>query len=555
METDNKRYEVIAKFSGDISAIAKENEAEIEILTQGYAIITIEKDRISSLYSYPQIESFELPKTIYIAGGSLASSCVDTVQDGKMYSLDGRGVIVGIIDSGIDFTLADFRNPDGSSRILYLWDQSAAGIPPEGFVGGAQYTKEDIDRALLSEKPFETVRSRDFLGHGTAVAGIAAGGVSGEASGVAPKSPLIIVKIGSRGEGSFAKTTELMRALKYVIGKARELNMPVAINMSFGMNNGSHRGDSLFETYISQVSMEWKVSISVPTGNEGAAGHHYAGQIQSFKTREVEFFTASGIEEFYISMWKNFADSFAVELIFPGGASSGVIGVEGQIKTVREGNLLLTVIYGQPDRYSVRQELFFNVRAQEGVISSGVWKVRIISSAVVDGGFEMWLPTIEAVTAQTYFSSPTVSDTMTIPSTAQKVIRVAGYNEALGNVAEFSGQGSLNPALPNPDIAAPCVGIMAPLAGGGYDAFTGTSFASPFVCGAAALMMQWGIAEKRDPFLYGERIKAFLRLGAQRSAGVSYPNRTSGYGKLCLADTVSFLERYEWGGFNLWLQI
>ena len=243
-----------------------------------------------------------------------------------------------------------------------------------------------------------------------------------------------------------------------------------------------------------------------------------------------------------------------MELLFPGGLSSGVIGIESQLKNVRIGDLLFTVLYGQPTRYSVRQEIFFNLRAVSGTIGPGVWKLRIFASSVVDGNFEIWLPTTEAVTSKTYFSNASVNDTMTIPSTAEKVVKVAGYNDRLGNIAEFSGAGSTNPALPNPDLAAPAVGILAPKAGGGYDAYTGTSMAAPFVTGAAALMMQWGIAERNSPFLYGERVKAFLRLGASRSGQTAYPNPMFGYGTLCLSSTLSYLERYQWGGDDIWLR-
>lgn len=555
---DSNQFEVIAKYSGDLTPIAQELQATVEVLIQGYAIITLDRARIPALYSYPQIESLELPKTLYIAtSNNLISSCIRAVQDPKVYGLSGEGVLVGVIDSGIDYTHPDFRNEDGTTRIVSLWDQTIDGIPPAGFSAGAEYSREQIDNALRSPVPLEIIPSKDTVGHGTAVAGIAAGnGRSGSDDnvGVAPRSELIVVKIGTRGYRSFARTTELMRAVKYVIVKAASLQKPVAINISFGMNDGSHRGDSLFETYLSDMGTVWKNSVVIPTGNEGAAGHHYASDIVSGQTKDIDFFTAAGIEQFYLSLWKNFADSFSVELVFPDGSSSGVIGIESQVKNVRIGNLVLTVVYAQPSHYSVRQEIYFTVRAATGSVGSGLWKLRIIAGTVVDGNIEVWLPTSEEVTDKTHFSSPTITDTMTIPSTSQKVIKVAGYNDLVGNIAEFSGVGNINPALPNPDLAAPAVGILTTKSGGGYDTFTGTSMAAPFVTGAAALMMEWGIVQKNDPFLYGERLKAFLRLGAKRTPRTVYPNSTFGYGTLCLNTTMGFLERYQWGGFSIWLQ-
>ncbi|MEA4972991.1 MAG: S8 family peptidase [Candidatus Metalachnospira sp.] len=552
-----EKVEIIAKFNGNLLEISNQLDAEIEILSQGYAIITIDKKRIPQLYTYPQIEHLELPKILYFESSfNLISSCIKSVQSGSTFNLSGKGVIVAIIDSGIDYTHKDFQNPDSTSRIQYIWDQTADGTPPAGFYSGAEFNNSQINQALQSLSPLDIVPSVDTNGHGTAVAGIAAGNgreSNGVDTGVATEADIIVVKVGTRGYTSFARSTEIMRALKYVIDKATALNKPISINMSFGMNNGSHKGESLFETYITEISNNWKTVISVPTGNEGSAGHHYWGQIESNQVKEIEFFTAEGLDYFYITFWKDFSDALSVEIIFPNGSSSGVVGIENQTKTVRQENFDLTVIYGQPSHYSSSQEIFFNFKAVNGrTIPSGVWKLRIISGTIVDGNFEMWLPTIEEVTDDTFFSNPFIYGSLTIPSTASKVISVAGYNDRVGNIAEFSGRGSINTSLPNPDIAAPAVNIITVKAGGGYDSFTGTSFAAPFVTGSAALMMQWGIVNGNDPFLYGEKVKAFLRLGATRQRGVIYPNPSFGYGNLCLQSTMDYLLKYSLGGFNIW---
>ena len=411
--------EIIVKYNGDIFSVANIFNSYAEILSPNYAILSIDTNQIVQLYSFPEIEDIELPKKLYLGATDLTSSCILSVQNPYSYNLNGSGTIIGIIDSGIDYTHIDFRNADSSTRILYLWDQTIEGSPPVNFNEGTEYTQFQINSALQSDDPFSIVPSNDFNGHGTAVAGIAAGN-----HGVAFNADLIIVKVGRNSGDFFAQSTDIMRAVRYIISRSRELQKPVAVNMSFGMNSGSHTGGSLFEEYLSEIAAEWKNVLVIPTGNEGGAGHHFNGFLKSNQIKEIEFFTASGITDFYLSLWKNFADTFAVELIFPNGISSGVINIENRLKTVRVDNMTLTVIYGQPTRYSAQQEIYFNISANENYIRSGLWKLRIIPSTIVDGEINIWLPTIEEVTAKTYFSNPSVYNTMTLPSTAHKVIRV-----------------------------------------------------------------------------------------------------------------------------------
>ncbi len=559
VEPDSNILEVIAKFNGDIVAVANALGAQAEIVYENYAIITIDRAQIPNLSSYSEIEHLELPKQLYFeVSNSLVSSCIPSVQRADGFNLRGNGVIVAIIDSGIDYLHPDFQNDDGTSRILFIWDQTETGTPPVGFQGGAEYNNQQINNAILSETPYQVVRSMDTNGHGTAVAGIAAGNgrtSGGTNRGVAPEADIIAVKVGYRGYESFARSTEIMRALKYVIDKAKRLRKPICINMSFGMNNGSHRGDSLFETFITEISANWKTSIIIPTGNEGAAGHHFHGQLQTGEVQDLEFFIGPGVETVYLSLWKNFADAFAVEMIFPDGNSSGVVNIESQTKTVRRPTFVWNVFYGQPSHYSTAQEIYFTMNATQGTLPQGLVRLRLIPGTIVDGNYHIWLPTVEEVGIGTAFTDPDPYNTITIPATADKVVRVAGYNARVGNIALFSGRGELGNIASYPDIAAPAIDILTTRSGGGYDTFNGTSVAAPFVTGAAALMMQWGIINNNDPYLYGERIRAFLRLGAARNDGIVYPNASFGYGTLCLYNTMNYLVEYQLGGDAFWLQI
>ena len=543
---DNNTIDIIIKYNGNISQLREQLNSEpsvtaVEDLGQGFAVVTVSADTVDSLYEITAIEDIELPKELYINNlNNMISTCVVTAQSENGYNLSGEGVIVGIIDTGIDYTHPDFRTPEGLTRILAFWDQSGSGKPPDGFTFGKEYTSDELNTALASPDPIAVTGQLDIKGHGTAVAGIAAGGGISDPFqiGVAPKADIIAVRVLPAGN-DYSRSTELMRAIKYVIDKARSFAKPIAINISYGMNEGAHLGDSLFEEYITAMSNLWKTSIIIPTGNEGGSGHHYFGIINSGEIKNVEFFTAAGLNRFYVSMWKNFTDNISVELILPDGATTGIVTQENRIRTLSTRELTVNVIYNQPTRYSVSQEIFFDVKATEGnFIKAGVWLLRLRADSIVDGQFNIWLPTVEEVTTGTYFSAPDNFGTLTIPSTSAKVISVAGYNDSLDSAAEFSGRGFENLALPIPDITAPAVGISAPRIGGGYDSYTGTSFA-PFATGTAALMMEIGIVKGNAPYMYGERIKAYLRRGAIRTDGVRYPNPIFGYGRLCAAASIA----------------
>lgn len=547
--TENGLLEVIVKYNGDLWNIGTQLGADIELLSPDYAIVTIGINRLPELYTFPQIEYIELPKTLtFMLRDSLESACISPVQRLSEFGLNGSGVIVGIIDSGIDYTHPDFRNPDGTSRILFLWDQTGAGPPPQGFRNGTEYTQARINEALLSPDPMTSVPFSDTAGHGTAVSGIAAGnGVSsgGTEKGVAPNAGLIVVKLGHTGNESFARTTEIMRAVKYLSDKAIVLNMPLSINLSYGTNNGSHTGDSLFERYLNSMCERWKTVMSVATGNEGSAAHHYHAKLAQKETSTIEFSVTGNPRRLYMTLWKNFADTITFELIAPNGRSTGAIQPLQSITRATLGGTNVSIIYAQPNHYTIQQEVYFLFSTQGAGVAPGVWRLIARGEQIVDGEFNIWLPTVEDVTQNTSFLRADVNLTLTLPSTVQNVISVGGYNSMLGIATVFSGRGPAGGfPLIKPDLVAPSVSILTTKAGGGYDTYTGTSMAAPFVTGAAALMMEWGIVRGNDPFLYGQRVKAFLRRGANREFSAQIPNNQWGYGALKLCDAMNELVEY-----------
>ena len=568
-DPEEKEWELIVKYSETLERV-RTRAVYVTELTGGYAIIQIKESQIKELAAFPEVEFIEKPKSLYFqVENGRRVSCIDEVQAAPSFSsigqeggednqqkkqsfpLLGKGVLIGIVDSGIDYENPDFRNADGTTRILALWDQTIQnGKPPEGYHIGTEFTSEQINEALrmeVREERYRIVPSRDTSGHGTAVAGIAAGNgrgsKNGKYRGAAPEAGLLIVKMGGAGETGFPRTTQLMRGVDYIVRKAEELKKPVAINISFGNTYGSHDGTSLLERYLNTVSERWKNVICVGSGNEGTTAGHAAGEYRKGMMTEVQLAVQQREKSFSLQIWKSYVDEVAITIVDPSGNHSGRLEEKEGTQRIQIGETELLVYYGEPKPYSIRQEIYISFQPRNEFVTAGVWKIQMMPGQVVDKLWQMWLPVQNALNIGTAFLKPDSYTTLTIPSTASLVITVAAYNALTFSYADFSGRGPAQiyegENANKPDLAAPGVRVMAPVAGGGYAEFTGTSFATPFVTGSAALLMEWGIVKGNDPYLYGEKVKAYLRRGARQIPGYErWPNGKLGYGRLCLSESI-----------------
>lgn len=587
-DTAQKTWEVIVKYHGSLQGLTLKG-IRVEELIAGYAILTVPESEMEILSETEQIEYVEKPKRLFFSDLAGNTAVCYTPNSQLFGNLTGAGVLVAVIDSGISYWNRDFCKADGTTRILYLWDQ----------VLDREFDRQQINEALATgsrQQAQQIVPSVDTTGHGTAVAGIAAGGggTGGTAyAGVARESDLLIVRLGMPRAESFPRTTELMRALTYVVNKSIELKMPIAINLSFGNTYGAHNGTSLLERFLDNVSEIGRSVICVGSGNEGASGGHVGGSVTVTGQRSAGGMVAGGmrgggttggqqgqfasgltnlVKEFdssvntnmtrvelvvgnyetglNIQLWKEYTDRYMVTMMSPTGEYLIVNTDRPGKQTYRIGQTEILLYNGEPAPYLTSQEIYFDLLPAAGsrYLDSGVWTFLLEPIETVTGNYTFYLPSGTVRNAQTRFVRPTPDVTLTIPSTASKVITVGAYDPVYEAYADFSGRGYLyqeqvnsrtSDSFVKPDLVAPGVNVMAPDRDGGYSPVTGTSFATPFVTGAAALLLQWGIVMGNDPYLYGEKVKAYLRRGAKPIRGeMEYPNARVGYGALCVEDSL-----------------
>lgn len=530
-DPEQNTWELIVRYTGSLDGLrTRYPQIRIRELLNQYAVLIVPETLVDAVSQETVIEYVEKPKQLYFElQAGKAASCINAVQQGmnNPFGLFGKGTIVAVIDTGIRSESMEFRNADGSTRILNIWDQTT----------GTEYDRSQIDEALQNEtKDTAGIPGADVLGHGTQVAAIACG-----SSGVAAQADILVVKLGLAAKNGFPRTTQLMEALDYVVRKAIDYGKPLAVNISFGNNYGDHTGSSLLENFINDIADSWKCSICIGSGNEGLGAVHTGGTLTEDMEETVELAVSSYETGLSIQIWKDYWDDIAVEIIAPSGRNLGRIQENSRVSRIRYEDMELLTYFGEPSPFRIRQEIYIDMIPQTVYIQSGLWKLRLIPRSIRNGRYDMWLPAQGALNFGTGFTSPDSASTFTIPSAAAKAVTVGAYDAGTGSAAPFSGRGYIveigGSLMVKPELAAPGVNVLVPSVSG-MARVSGTSYATPFVTGSAALLMEWGIVRGNDAFLYGEKLKAYLIKGAEPLAGAAVPDTQTGWGRLCLKNSL-----------------
>ncbi|MEA4831326.1 MAG: S8 family peptidase [Oscillospiraceae bacterium] len=477
--------------------------------------------------------------------GTLDISGITQVHDQPYLNLRGQGVIFGIVDTGIDYTLDVFKYEDGSSKIISIYDQTVEGPPPEGFYIGTEYTNDQINAALQSDNPKQIVPEEDTSGHGTFLASVAAGRETDDFIGAAPDAEIIAVKLRKarpyylelfavpKTQEYAYESSAIMIGIEYILDRARRFNRPVVICIGLGTNFGSHDQYSIFQEYLRGISDLVGVCLCIAAGNESQARHHMDGVIAATgETQNIDIKVGENAGDFFVSIWTGVSDRISVAIRSPTGEFIPRI-------PARSGNVTLTKMI--LEKSSVRLSYYYPIEGSGGQLTAiklidptpGIWTITVYGDLILNGRFHSWLPLTGFVDPSVVFLSPSPNYTITGPATMTGAIVCGAYNTTLNSLYANSSWGPTRTENFAPDLVAPGVNIEGfyPYGRGTMD---GTSAATAITSGAAALMLQWGIVKENDPAISTYQIRAYMIRGCNRSENMTYPNNRWGYGSLNL---------------------
>lgn len=529
-------------------------QQELEFI---YKVIHVEKGRADPIgfdrYSYNAV-----PKCYTLMDiAAMTQAGITQVQNYPTLNLQGTGVMIGFIDTGIDYQNPVFRNLDGSTRIAEIWDQTIQeGTPPQGLLYGSEYTREQIDLALRSEEPYAIVPSRDEQSHGTFLASIAAGSADVEHQflGAAPDAEIAVVKL--KPAKQYLKEfyqiytdvpcyqeTDILLGLKYLNALARRLGLPLVICIGLGTNQGSHSGLSPLSGLLEIYSNLSNRAIVIAAGNEANQRHHFLGQSANENdVKEVEIRVSSGVNGFCMELWTENPNIMTVTVVSPSGGSTSKLPIRSnetqEYRFIFEGTRI-TINYKLFLERSNAELVFFRLEGP----TEGIWKIIVEPIQVAEGVFHVWLPVTEFLQKEVYFLESNPDYTITEPGSTITGMTVGFYNGSDNSIAISSGRGYTRGGVIKPNFVAPGVNVTGATTRNQFAKRSGSSIAAGIAAGASALMLEWIVYQLGEGAADSIQIRNLLTLGAEKTLNEVYPNRTWGYGRLNLYRTFDELRR------------
>lgn len=555
---DEQYQNFIVRYNQNVKdPVHYESDRTFQIINELFGIIYVPgsqiPDPLISSYSY-----FSVPKCYtYMDQGSISASGITKLHEHPYLKLKGAGNLIAVLDSGIDYRHPAFRNGN-LTKIAAIWDQSLPGNLTEEVPFGQVFTREDINRALESENPLEIVPSMDTNGHGTMIAGVAAGNIIPEEgfSGAAPEAELLIVKLKPAKEylrelylispeAEVFQEDDIMLGISYAVKFALRYQKPLSVCIGLGSSQGSHRGEDPLSQYIGSVADFTQNSVSVAAGNEGLARHHYMGKLDAENTKDVMEMRVGPKESAYgfsMEFWGDMPNFYNVVIQSPTGERLPVSSV------LKSGTQELSFVFVETkvlvnyipiERKSGNTLIFFRFLHP----AEGIWKLETAGRLNRISRYHMWLPVQGMISDETYFLESSPEYTITSPGDAIDGMTSTAYQYRDNSLYIRSSRGYNADNVVKPDFAAPGVDIKIPLAGpqGGYGIASGTSLAAAQIAGISALLFEWALIRGNEPYFSGNSVKNYLRRGAVREDDMQYPNREWGYGRVDLYHTFELL--------------
>ena len=560
LDEDSSRY--VVEYRGAFKEqISKVDYACGETITDTLAVISIRDEDLARLRK-------DVPSIIFIEARSvytlqdIGPNDVDNIYEVKnnpYLNLNGRNVIVGLIDTGINYMNREFMREDDSSRIISIWDQSVPGNEESGLYIGQIYNNEDINKAIAEQKkgqdPYSIVPSKDEIGHGTKMAGIiGARGYNGKMSGIANNCDFLVVKL--LESPNYKKilrenrlpsvpvydNSEVLSAIVYLYNEAQKLGRPIVIYLGVGSTQGSHDGLNITSMYITSIGSRSGVVFVAGTGNLGNAEGHVTRYIKNVGDIDiVELSIPREIPIFNFYIWVQKPNRMSLSIISPAGEEIGFFIQKVEAKYDRKFYLTNTDIQVEeydPENYTGHQIYHLKFRN----IKSGIWKLKLRGDYLINGRYDIWLNDKSLMPEGTKFLEPNPYNTLTIPSTAMRVVTVAYYSNVTGGIQSESGKGFNTNYLINPDIATVGTNILTISPdGNGVITVSGSSAATAVVAGVCALLFQWAVIDKNDITINSTKMRSVLIYAAKRKENFTYPNEENGYGDMDLAEVFNII--------------